>query len=370
MAAGSGAFLTSGVDHLFENYPKIDPSRMIGKVAGLDIDERAIEAARLNLTAKFISRGIRKDLSGLKLKCYDLLKQGAESGELMDIYPEDGFDVIVGNPPYIQYEKLAKKYSFETLRKNFEVADQRVDSYMLFLEAAVDLLKPGGLCGLVLPNGIIRSKSASRLRGWLAEKADVLEMVDFLDQPVFKGAAIYVCILLFRKKSERIPSPQTTVAKVFHLSSTPASQLARLSVATHGMQNGYEVFQTPQPIGPSAWVFRNRTETELLDFIKQESISFRASGIEVRQGIKTGADEIFLVQATQIGKQKSFILQADAVIETEVLLPVLRNRDLRRWNSRTSSYVIYPYDKETGKLLPWKTLQQRYPGDLTPKNWT
>lgn len=366
LAVGSGTFLTTGLDQLFENYSKTDPSRLIGSVTGLDIDERAIEAARLNLTAKFISKGIRENFSELRLKCFDLLRQGPEASELRNLVPQDGFDIIVGNPPYIQYEKLAATYPLDSLQANFEVADQRVDSYMLFVEAAVDLLKLGGLCGLVLPNGIIRSKTASRLREWLAKKADLLEMVDFLDQPVFKSAAIYVCILLFRKKSNQVPSPQTTVVKVFHLSNTPSSQLARVSVATEGMQNGYEVFQTPQPSGPTPWVLRNRTEIELVEFIKKECVSLKVGEVEIRQGIKTGLDEVFLVQTNSFGKGKSVISDnPGVVIENELLLPVFRNRDLRRWNSRPSFSVIYPYDLKTKRLLPWKTIEQNYPGCAT-----
>jgi hypothetical protein len=184
-----------------------------------------------------------------------------------------------------------------------------------------------------------------------------------LDQPVFKGASIYVCILLFRKKSQYSLPTQVSIAKIFHLSQTPASQLARVPVAGDDVQDGYEVFHAPQPEGKAPWVFRNATESELLNFIKNKCDTLNDNDLEIRQGIKTGLDDVFLIQASLAGKKVVYVSDnSKYIVETELLIPIFRNRDLRRWYSKPINFLIYPYDRDQDMLLPWKTIERDFSG--------
>jgi hypothetical protein len=196
----------------------------------------------------------------------------------------------------------------------------------------------------------MRASSAGPLRAWLAERADVLEVIDFQDQPVFQSVGIYVCILLVRKKDIGNAVPRVTVAKVYQLGPTPATQLAKLGVTQQSESGSEEVFQADQPHGPQPWLFRNPDEASLLEKLKASSIPFVESGLDIYQGIKTGRDEVFVLDG-----------DVSATIEREVTVPFIRGRDLTRWFTRTRSRVIYPYDRTTGATMPWSRIQTKYP---------
>jgi methylase of polypeptide subunit release factors len=365
IAVGSATFLSAAVDHLVKAYPKAkhEPTEFANHLIGIDVDPRAIEAARLNLTAKLIGEGVPEPLPPLSLKKADLIFLGPLQSDIRGILPAAGADIIVGNPPFIQYERLKKHYDVSDFSAVFETAIGRTDSYIMFVEAAVKLLKDGGFGGLVLPNSILRTQAAAPLREWITKRADILEIVDFLEQPVFQAVNAYVCLLLFRKRSStETANRDVTVAKVYKLSETPGSQLASISVSEEPPE-GCEVFRIPQPSGRGPWTLRNKAEIELLEIIKNASDDTVGNVLLLRQGIKTGADQIFVVEASPLNEELYVITgkEGSHKIERELLLPAFRIRDLRRWSATAPAFLIYPYDKEREKAIDWKTLQKKYP---------
>lgn len=368
MAAGSGTFLAAAVDQLLKAYPrtKNDPTELVESLIGLDIDPRAIEAGKFNLTAKLIGEGIPEPPPPLKLRNVDLIFGGTNQTTIREVLPEGGADIIVGNPPYIQYESLKKKYDVADFSAQFTTAIGRTDSYIMFVEAAIRLLKEGGFGGLVLPNSILRTTAAGPLRDWLTKRADVLEVVDFLEQPVFQAVSAYVCLLLFRKRSIEPSEPsarEVTVAKVYKLSETPATQLASISVSEEPPE-GCEVFRINQPKGRAPWDLRTKAEVDLLDLIKSASDNVVDDVLLLRQGVKTGADDVFVVEASPLD-DKYYVVHGSSQghkLEKELLIPALRNRDLHRWGARAKAFLIYPYDKETERTLTWATIERKYRG--------
>jgi tRNA1(Val) A37 N6-methylase TrmN6 len=181
IATGSGTFLTAAFDNMSNSFPKAGPADIVDHLIGLDVDERAIEAARLNLTLKLIGHGVESRSYNLHLEQHDILLHAANTD--LSTFTSSGVDIVVGNPPYIQYEKLSKHLgsNMEAVRANYETASGRFDSYILFIEAAVKCLRQGGFGGLVVPNRLLYSQSASTLRDWLTQRVTLLEVIDFLD---------------------------------------------------------------------------------------------------------------------------------------------------------------------------------------------
>jgi type I restriction-modification system DNA methylase subunit len=356
LACGSGTFLVAALEDMATR--RQWRARAAQSIVGLDSDGRAVEAARLNLVAKCISKGLINPVPTLGLLEYDLLAEGTEGRMIQTLLPEEGVDIVVGNPPYIKYETLSKDYDSNVLKRHFDLGSQRTDSYMLFVEASMKLLKPGGFCGLVLPTPFLQSSSAGHLRAWVSEHADVLEIVDFQDQPVFQNVGVYVCIVLFRKRDPRNPPPHVAVGKIYQLSATPSAQLAKLSVAEELGDETQEVFHIAQPRTSKPWVLRNQIEQAILNVMSNASTSLGESGLEICQGVKTGADDVF------VGEQdgKSQLRSAfGGQVELEISIPFLRSRDLKRWFTRPRAQLIYPYDRETTRVMPWTRLLKEFP---------
>ncbi len=360
-AAGSGTFLTAALDHLSMTYTTRSASELSTRLIGFDIDARAVEAARLNLTLKVIARRGRKLRANLS--CIDLIAEGPATDAISRLLPNGGVDIIVSNPPFIRYERLKKLYDPTSVFEKFETATGRTDSYIMFAEAAVTLLREGGLGGLVLPRSILKSSAAGRLREWFARKTQLLEIIDYGDQQPFQSAGSYVCIVLFRKESgER--NTKVTVGKIHKISGTPASQLAQISTASGANEPPEltEVFLADQPTGRQPWDLRSREGHDILARIKGKSIVVLGDALILRQGIKTGADDIFILGGQGVSTSEDFVFTSGGHrIERGAVLPVLRNRDLRRWLSRSRDFLIFPYDRDSRRLLRWTELADQFP---------
>jgi len=198
----------------------------------------------------------------------------------------------------------------------------------------------------------------------MAERVDILEVVDFLQLPVFQGVASYICLLLFRKRSVNTTSPQVTIARLHHLSEAPASQLARISVASDVVSGGLESFRASQPTGSAQWSFRNKKESDIAELIEKSSDDVLEDIVDIRQGIKTGADSIFALEGSRVNDRYFVIRNTADKIEADLLMPVFRNRDLKRWSARPAAFLLYPYDRQTLKPLTWATFERKFPATV------
>jgi len=172
-----------------------------------------------------------------------------------------------------------------------------------------------------------------------------------------------VCLLLFRKRSAETSPRDVTIAKIYKLSETPATQLAGISVLDNAPE-GTDVFRLPQPQGKAPWDLRNKAEVELLQLLRSAADETVDDVLVLRQGLKTGADNIFIVEESPLDSESYVFHSKQEVfrLEKDLLIPVLRNRDLLRWGARARSFVIYPYDRKKEKLLAWSDLQKNWPG--------
>src|SRR4029453_12845400 len=112
------------------------------------------------------------------------------------------FDAIVGNPPYVNIRQLTRSWpseQIERLRDRFRTARGNFDLYVPFVERALELLKPGGCCGLVLPNKWATLDYARPLRELLLAETTIEHVVDLSDERVFAEASVYPHVLVFHK---------------------------------------------------------------------------------------------------------------------------------------------------------------------------
>jgi hypothetical protein len=121
-----------------------------------------------------------------------------------DVAARGGFDCVVGNPPYVNIRWLARSQSElarDYLRRHYECARGAFDLYAPFVERAHQLLRPGGVCGLIVPNKIASARYAVPCRRLLLERATLLRVVDVTGMNVFPGASVYPYILIWRKQA-------------------------------------------------------------------------------------------------------------------------------------------------------------------------
>jgi type I restriction-modification system DNA methylase subunit len=220
LACGSGSFLIEAFDVLDQYlareknqeqgaYDIHDHARQLQvltqNIYGVDKDEQAVEVARLNLMLKALH--LRDRLPKLEhIQQGDSLISGApkELEEYFgakwkeknpfdwdkmfpEVIKEGGFDVIVGNPPYVRIQTLPKD---EVLYYNdrYKAATGNYDIYVLFVEQALQLLKPGGVMGFILPRKFFNTDYGTGLRRLITDAKALWKIVDFGDAQVFLGS--------------------------------------------------------------------------------------------------------------------------------------------------------------------------------------
>lgn len=206
---------------------------LINSVFGVDIDQQAVEVTQLSLFLKMledetlsstqVTQGsifskVLPDLSkniicGNSLIGTDILSDNLFTmDEEIKLNPMDyksvfphimkienkGFDAIVGNPPYVMLQNLDNRFSFEYTSKNYFSAKYKIDTYQIFIERSINLLKKDGLLGFIIPNTFLKNIHSEPLRKFILLNTDIKELLLF-DYPVFKGASVDTCLLFVKK---------------------------------------------------------------------------------------------------------------------------------------------------------------------------
>jgi hypothetical protein len=194
-------------------------------IFGVDLDKQAVEVAKLSLWLRYmaVNRGqfidqLRRRRPGgqplnLLPNLTDNLKHGnsliedaAVAGDAAFVWQKEfpevmqagGFDVVVGNPPYVLLQdefRDDKQLAF--LRAQFKVASYKVDTYHLFIERGIGLAKAAGLCGMITPANFLTNTYLAGLRRFLIEHSSI-EQIVIVDEGVFPGISVDNAVFVVR----------------------------------------------------------------------------------------------------------------------------------------------------------------------------
>ena len=378
-ACGSGAFLVAAFDEMARRYRDAATAlealdEEVGfdaldaivtrNLHGVDLNPESVEITRLALWLKTARRDHRLQNLAATIKDGDsLIADAAHTARPFDwaaAFPQahaaGGFDVVVGNPPYVRMEllKAIKPY----LAKTYVVADERTDLYAYFFEKGVHLLKPGGRLGYISSSTFFKTGAGAKLRAFLAGEAALEAVVDFGDVQVFEGVTTYPAILTLRRGPadgdlvflgvrERAPD-DLGVAFARDGRAMPRSRLSATS-----------------------WRF----EGDALAALRAKITAGRRTLGEVYgpplYGIKTGLNKAFVVDRAT----RDALVKADPK-SADLLKPFLRGEDIKRWrvesedlyliNTPKGAVDIEAYPAVKAWLLPFrKALEAR----ATRQNW-
>ncbi|MBI2713867.1 MAG: N-6 DNA methylase [Rhizobiales bacterium] len=335
-ACGSGAFLVAAFDLLAAEYRRVvehlatlgedidfDPfDEIVTKnLYGVDLNAESVEITRLALWLKTARNKHRLQNLEATIKVGDSLIDDPKFTEhpfdwrkaFAPIFAEGGFDVVIGNPPYVRMEliKPVKPY----LEKHYVVADDRTDLYAYFFERGIGLLKEGGRLGFITSSTFFRTGSGEKLRMFLGDHVGIEAVIDFGDQQIFEGVTTYPAIITLRKGK-----PQDNGTLSFLKIDADLPKDLDASFTTHA---------TPMPrarLGAGSW----QLEDDRLARLRDKIVSGRKTLGEVygapMRGIVTGLNEAFVIdQATrdQLVKQNRK--------STKLLKQFLRGENIKRW---------------------------------------
>ncbi|MCD6227775.1 N-6 DNA methylase [Candidatus Micrarchaeota archaeon] len=175
-------------------------------IYGVDLDPKAVEIAQLNLLLRAAEKKHLLPTLDKNIKCGNSLIDDLEvagnrafkwEDEFEDIMKEGGFDVIIGNPPYVDIKQLDPKivrYLFD----KYPSVENRMNLYSTFVEKGLSLLKDNGYFGFIIPNSILYNKSYSKIRSILLKKTRLKKIIRLPDN-IFEGVKIETIILVYQK---------------------------------------------------------------------------------------------------------------------------------------------------------------------------
>jgi type I restriction-modification system DNA methylase subunit len=222
-ACGSGAFLNEALNYLIAEheyldeletklmggglvFPNVENSILENNLFGVDINNESVEIAKLSLWLR-TAQPSRKlnDLSN-NIKYGNSLIDDPEiavdkafnwKNEFPQVFEKGGFDVVIGNPPYVQLQKI-REQSLKLKELDFETYNSTGDLYCLFYEKGYEILKQSGVLGYITSNKWMKANYGKSLRNYLLKSTSVYKLID-LGSGIFESATVDSNILFFKK---------------------------------------------------------------------------------------------------------------------------------------------------------------------------
>ena len=341
-------------------------------IYGIDKDYNAFQACKFGLLLKLLENEDTSTISTPALPNLQNIHFGnslinnslTTSKNQNEINPFDfgktKFDVIVGNPPYMATEHIKQFTPLELplYKKHFKSSFKQFDKYFLFIERGLNLLKPKGYLGYIVPSKFIKVGAGKKLRELLVSNKSVEQIISFGANQVFHNKSTYTCLLILKKEEQK--------------------ELNYLEVAslkdwkTRNINNGHFDSVSFDELEKNDWVLVQNTLKSAYNNISKQSETLEnlIGSDNIYNGIQTSANNVYIHSKTKEDK-KYFYFSKDNIdwkVERELTRPYYKtSRGEDNLNTyrpfSPNTFVIYPYLKtEKGiQFVEIDKLKTNYP---------
>jgi type I restriction-modification system DNA methylase subunit len=235
-----------------------------------------------------------------------------------------GFDIIIGNPPYVRSELIKDK---DFLVKNYETGTGTTDLYIYFYELALKLVKPNGLVGFITSNTFTRTSYAEKFRKLYSNNSQIINLFNFGDCQFFNGATTRTAILIARKSENK-----NYTSEFFELSGKQViTDFSKLIYENKSIIEGEKYTE-------KEWVFGTKISDDLVNKISNSGIKLKDYiGNNIYRGIITGLNEAFIISQSK----KNELIQKDRRVN-ELIKPLLIGRNINSYYfEKENQYLIF-----------------------------
>ena len=267
-----------------------------------------------------------------------------------------GFDIVIGNPPYIRQEEI--KEIKPHLKENYKVFAGTGDILIYFIEKATNLSKSDGYISFIIANKFMRAGFGKKLRHWL-KTYQLQEIIDFGDLRVFEEATTYPLILALKNNKK----PQ--VFEALNVETLDKSQ-------DIFAKNRFKI--NPANLKDDGWILVHPQVFDLVEKIKNQGVPLREYvNNKIFYGIKTGFNEAFVIDE----KTKNQLIGEDEK-SAEIIKPFLAGRHIKRYREpKTEKYLIFTrrgiqidnYPAILNYLSQFKKKLKPKPNNYKGKDW-
>ncbi len=323
-------------------------------VTGIEADPQALSEAG--------SRLDHRDSKSVHLIAGDFLDLATAFQSQKQLWSNDSieigsrFDIVIANPPYVRTQVLGAAKA-QQIASRFNLSG-RVDLYHAFILAIADVLRTGGILGIITSNRFMTTLAGKVVRGFLGSQFELMEVIDLGDTKLFE-AAVLPAVLIARRREDvgcagpypvsftRVYSQQDSARESDRPPQGRGSIVEALATGDEGVvdvpEGTFAITRGRFSVAPGmtdVWSLVSAQESQLLARIHEKSDCTIGDVALVRVGIKTTADDVFI-------RDDWAELPSGQRPESEVLRPILRHEDAHRWampdHYVTATRVLYPH---------------------------
>lgn len=376
-ACGSGAFLNAALRFLIDEhrrldemeanvtgstivFPGIENSILENNLFGVDINEESVEIARLALWLRTAKPHRKLSSLNNNIKCGNsLISDPAVAGdkafnweeEFPQVFAKGGFDVVIGNPPYVRIQGIKSFQEAESLyyEQNYDSAIKRYDLYVLFMERAMSIIKDNGVASYILPHNFLIADLGAGIRNLFTKNKKLEGLLHFGSHLVFAEALTYTCIVTMTGREND------------HVKYASADPL---------QINDLTIDYTPisyDSLSCDKWNLTDGCTQKIFKRLSGFTTKISDYFSNVGRGIVTGYDDCFILKGEIkddffYGYSKA--LNDNIIIEKEIVRPILMGNSVHAYsNLKSNQYIIYPHIKNGNKtvVIEERTLESVYP---------
>jgi hypothetical protein len=330
-ACGSGAFLNQAFDYLLKEHQWLNKQRDIlrgcqssiyaleavqrnilrNNLYGVDLNEESVEITKLSLWLKTANKN--KPLTNLddNIKCGNsLISDPGVAGdkafiwedEFSKIMDDGGFDIVIGNPPYVRHENI--KWMKPYLKENYEVYHGTADLYCYFFERGMKLLKRKGYFSFIVSNKFTRNNYGNKLRKYLSQ-FKIKRYIDY-NEKIFEDVSVDPCTIIVKKqfshKEHKFLYNENNQILQKHLNSE------------------------------QGWVFLSWKELKIKEKLEKRGKQLKEWDLNIYRGITTGFNKAFIIN----NEEREDILSKCKNVEErkrtdKIINKLLRGKDIKRY---------------------------------------
>ncbi len=358
---GGGEFLIAAIERLIASWRHHGSTQDLAPcILAVELHQSTFQSTAQAITDKLISLGIEP------AHALQLTNSWLHHGDFLLSALPNGFDVVIGNPPYVRQELIPAPLLTE-YRRRFTTLYDRADLYVPFIEKSLDALSEGGQMVFICADRWTKNKYGGPLRAKVEQGFHLKAYVDMIDTPAFDAeVSAYPAITLIK----RGPPGPTRVAIRPEVHPVQLSQLVRsLTDATHSHPDVKNVTHVVN--GSEPWLLDSGQKLNIIRQLEERLPTLEEAGCKVGIGVATGADKVFIAPWDTLN------------VEPSRKLPLAITKDIRTgrmdWqgagvinpfedDGRLADLARYP--KLAAYLWPHReVITKRHVAQKSPENW-
>ncbi len=248
---------------------------------------------------------------------------------------KDGFDIVIGNPPYIERKKISSTDKQALYMYYGDFFTRTADISVYFYKRAAELLRDSGILTYICTNKFMRSDYGKKLRYFLTSEMAIKTILDFGSISVFE-AAVNTCVVLIRKS---FAAAEDTIR----------TAILRANLENFNFKEIFEkqkFYMNISQLTSEKWTLERRETLDLLKKIQKTGTPLGKPRLHL--GINTGCIDAYIIDSDT----REQLIDAD-VKSSDIIKPMLKGRNLRKWKAEWTNLYLILIESSTDKTWPW-----------------